>query len=141
MTEKNDESLRGGNSPAAHSPPPPPESRDPPGLSGSTCPRALAGLGHFHGRAAAAPSVNGQAVDLDTAVRSAAEVLRRSRLPLFGGLATDVLTGAIAVLALLRLGLQATPAPPARAPSRPYPQRRPNGPHGKRKPRKPVRSR
>src|SRR5262245_6362797 len=67
------------------------ESLAPPRLAGSNCPRALAGLANFDGQApASAPSVNGQQVDLDTAVRSAADMLRRARLPLFGGLATDV---------------------------------------------------
>lgn len=86
------------------------ESLSPPRLAGSTCPRALQGLANFHGRAASAPSVNGQQTDLDTAVRSAAEVLRRSHLPLFGGLATDV-AGARALYRLAaRAGAVADPA-------------------------------
>ncbi|MGH3070713.1 MAG: vitamin K epoxide reductase family protein [Gaiellaceae bacterium] len=56
-------------------------------------------------------------------------------------LATDVLTTAIAALALLRLRLGATPAPRPAAPARPYPQRRPNGTRGNRKPKQRARAR
>lgn len=42
-------------------------------------------------------------------------------------LATDAITTAITVLALLRLRLGEAPAPPPAPPTRPHPQRRPNG--------------
>ncbi|HXK15629.1 MAG TPA: vitamin K epoxide reductase family protein [Gaiellaceae bacterium] len=44
--------------------------------------------------------------------------------------ASDLLTTAIAALALLRLRAGAVAAPPPAAPARPYPQRRPNGSRG-----------
>ncbi len=75
------------------------ESLHPPKLAGSSCPRALQGLAHFDGTPPAFPSVDGQQVDLDTAVSRAAALLRQSRLPLFGGLATDV-AGARAIYRL-----------------------------------------
>jgi uncharacterized membrane protein len=57
-------------------------------------------------------------------------------------LATDVITTAIAALALLRLRLQSSPAQPANAPARPHPQRRPNGRRStKRKTKQRARSR
>ncbi|WP_157270271.1 formylmethanofuran dehydrogenase [Azohydromonas aeria] len=61
-------------------------------LSGSDCPRARAGLAQFTATpdTAATPRINGQPATLDAAVAAAARLLRRSRLPLFGGLGTDV---------------------------------------------------
>jgi len=60
-------------------------------LQGSDCPRARQGLSHFRAEPApATPRVSGEAADLDTAITTATQWLRRSRLPLFGGLATDV---------------------------------------------------
>ena len=50
-------------------------------------------------------------------------------------LATDVLTTAIAALAILRLRVGEVPAPTPLPPARPYPKRRPNGSRG----RKPAR--
>jgi formylmethanofuran dehydrogenase subunit B len=63
-------------------------------LQGSDCPRALAGLGHFEPQPAAlaaAPAlVDGQPATLDAALQAAAALLGRARMPLFGGLATDI---------------------------------------------------
>ena len=60
-------------------------------LRGSDCPRARQGLSHFRAEPQRpTPRVCGEAADLDSAIAAAAQWLRRSRLPLFGGLATDV---------------------------------------------------
>jgi len=60
-------------------------------LQAGDCPRARKGLSHFRAEPArATPRVRGEAVDLDTAITMAAQWLHRSRLPLFGGLSTDV---------------------------------------------------
>ena len=61
-------------------------------LTGSDCPRARRGLATFAAQPgpAPAPLVNGAPATLAQAVAAAAQLLRRSRLPLFGGLATDV---------------------------------------------------
>lgn len=75
-------------------------------LRGSDCPRALAGLSHFRAEGAtqAVPKLRGEAVSLDAAIDAAAQRLAESRLPLFGGLATDV-AGARALYRLAaRLG-------------------------------------
>lgn len=45
------------------------------------------------------PQVDGRDVDLDTAIRAATELIRKSSLPLYGGLGTDV-DGVRAVMAL-----------------------------------------
>ena len=69
-------------------------------LVGSTCPRARAALAQFTADAAAPqPLLKGKAASLDDAIAAAARVLAASRLPLFGGLATDV-AGARALYAL-----------------------------------------
>lgn len=59
-------------------------------LRGSDCPRARAGLAAFDGLVAVTPSVDGAREDLDVALDAAAARLAAARLPLFGGLATDV---------------------------------------------------
>lgn len=65
-------------------------------LVDSDCPRARAGLAAFDPDpsgdhlAAATPMVDGAAVSLDVALDAAAARLRAARLPLFGGLSTDV---------------------------------------------------
>jgi formylmethanofuran dehydrogenase subunit B len=60
-------------------------------LTGSACPRAGAALATFSARPSAAlPAVQGRACDLDSAIAAAARLLAASRLPLFGGLGTDV---------------------------------------------------
>ncbi|MDZ5458229.1 molybdopterin-binding domain-containing protein [Azohydromonas lata] len=61
-------------------------------LTGSDCPRARRGLSGFAAQPGStpAPLVNGAQATLAQAVSAAAQLLRRSRLPLFGGLATDV---------------------------------------------------
>ncbi|WP_085315726.1 molybdopterin-binding domain-containing protein [Derxia lacustris] len=72
-------------------------------LEGSDCPRALAALRHF--APAAKPCtpaclIDGQPASLDAAIAAAAERLARWKLPLYGGLATDV-AGARALYRLL----------------------------------------
>ena len=52
------------------------------------CPRAIAGF--ERAVADAKPQVAGRVVDLDTAIQRAAEIIRTAKLPLYGGLATDV---------------------------------------------------
>lgn len=62
-------------------------------LQGSDCPRAQRGLALFRAAPpapAATPLVNGTPASLEEAAAAAAVLLRRSRLPLLGGLATDV---------------------------------------------------
>lgn len=59
-------------------------------LRGSDCPRANAALATIDLALQASPSVDGAAVTLEAALDAAAARLRRSALPLFGGLATDV---------------------------------------------------
>jgi formylmethanofuran dehydrogenase subunit B len=60
-------------------------------LAGSACPRAGAALATFSALPSAAlPTVQGRACDLDSAIAEAARLLAASRLPLFGGLGTDV---------------------------------------------------
>ncbi|WP_416048552.1 formylmethanofuran dehydrogenase [Cupriavidus basilensis] len=71
-----------------------------PALAGSTCPRMASALAWFDARAVATtPSADGRPVALPQALDAAALLLRESRLPLFGGLATDV-AGARALYAL-----------------------------------------
>lgn len=59
-------------------------------LIGSDCPRARAGLAAFDGLGRFTPWVDGASASLDAALDAAAERLAAARLPLFGGLATDV---------------------------------------------------
>lgn len=59
-------------------------------LHGSDCPRARSGLATFDDLGIATPSVDGAGRDLDAALDAAAARLASARLPLFGGLATDV---------------------------------------------------
>lgn len=59
-------------------------------LRGSVCARARAGLATFDGLGALTPSVDGVHQGLDVALDAAATHLAAARLPLFGGLATDV---------------------------------------------------
>ena len=59
-------------------------------LIGSDCPRARAGLAAFDGLACVTPCVDGASASLEAALDAAAERLAAARLPLFGGLATDV---------------------------------------------------
>jgi formylmethanofuran dehydrogenase subunit B len=60
-------------------------------LQGSNCSRAQAALAQFdHAFGATMPLIDGQACTLDEAVDRAAQLLRASRQPLFGGLGTDV---------------------------------------------------
>lgn len=59
-------------------------------LIGSDCPRARAGLAAFDGLGRVTPWVDGASASLDAALDAAAERLAAARLPLFGGLATDV---------------------------------------------------
>lgn len=59
-------------------------------LRGSDCPRARTSLAAFDGLGAVTPSVDGARGDLDAALDAAAARLAAARLPLFGGLATDV---------------------------------------------------
>lgn len=69
-----------------------PVATDPPGLQGSDCPRALAGLAAL-GRpdpSMAMALVDGQPAALSAALDAAAERLSRWKQPLFGGLGTDV---------------------------------------------------
>ncbi len=62
-----------------------------PALNGSTCPRAANALACFDPRTmAAAPCADGRPVTLPQALDAAARLLRESRRPLFGGLATDI---------------------------------------------------
>ncbi len=69
-------------------------------LQGSDCPRATAALRSFDlAPSAATPTLKGQPCDLDSAIAAAAQLLRASRQPLFGGLGTDV-AGARALYAL-----------------------------------------
>lgn len=58
---------------------------------GSECPAAAAGLASFRpGSPPASPLVDGQPATLEQALGAAAGLLRASKLPLLGGLATDV---------------------------------------------------
>lgn len=59
-------------------------------LIGSDCPRARAGLAAFDGLGLVTPCVDGASASLEAALDAAAERLAAARLPLFGGLATDV---------------------------------------------------
>ena len=59
-------------------------------LRGSDCPRARAGLAAFDDLGVVTPSVDGASQDLDAALDAAAARLAAARLPLIGGLATDV---------------------------------------------------
>lgn len=59
-------------------------------LQGSDCPRAQAALAAIDLAKQASPSIDGVAVSLDAALDAAALRLGQSKLPLFGGLATDV---------------------------------------------------
>jgi len=73
-------------------------------LQGSDCPRSRDALSHFDTEPSdTPPRIRGEVATIDDAVATAAQWLRRSRLPLFGGLATDV-AGA---RALYRLSAQA----------------------------------
>lgn len=69
-----------------------PVATDPPGLQGSDCPRALAGLAALGPSDTASPRalVDGAPADLVTALDAAADRLRAWRQPLFGGLGTDI---------------------------------------------------
>ncbi|MFX1675924.1 formylmethanofuran dehydrogenase [Paraburkholderia sp. A2WS-5] len=59
--------------------------------AGTSCPRAARALAQFGGTpSSATPAVNGQPVDAQTALDTAAQWLARARQPLFGGMATDV---------------------------------------------------
>lgn len=59
-------------------------------LRGSDCPRARAGLAAFDDPGMVSPSVDGASEGLEAALDAAAAKLSAARLPLFGGLATDV---------------------------------------------------
>ena len=59
-------------------------------LIGSDCPRARAGLAAFDGLGRITPCVEGASASLEAALDAAADRLAAARLPLFGGLATDV---------------------------------------------------
>jgi len=61
-------------------------------LQGTDCPRAQAGLSHFavEPQAAVPALVDGVPASLDAALQAAAARLARARLPLFGGLVTDI---------------------------------------------------
>lgn len=62
-----------------------------PALVDSACPIAAGALAHFGAApATVAPSVDGRPVDAEAALAAAAQILGRSRQPLFGGLVTDV---------------------------------------------------
>jgi len=62
-----------------------------PALLGSACPTAREGLAHCAaGPRPATPTVDGRSVDYGRALDAAADILARSRQPLFAGLATDV---------------------------------------------------
>jgi len=73
-------------------------------LGGSDCPRALAALRHFAPSASAAAAasalIDGTPAAIDAAIAAAADRLSHWRLPLFGGLATDV-AGARALYRLM----------------------------------------
>jgi formylmethanofuran dehydrogenase subunit B len=59
--------------------------------AGTNCPRAARGLAQFGAAPSSArPALNGQPVDAQTALDTAAQWLARARQPLFGGMATDV---------------------------------------------------
>lgn len=64
----------------------------PPGLQGSECPRAMAGLAALGRADPSAPKVliDGQPASLAAALDAAAERLRAWQQPLFGGLGTDI---------------------------------------------------
>jgi formylmethanofuran dehydrogenase subunit B len=72
-------------------------------LQGSDCARAQAGLGHFAVDPAAGPAsvalVDGLPATPEAALQAAAAVLARARMPLFGGLVTDI-AGARSLYAL-----------------------------------------
>ena len=59
-------------------------------LRGSDCARARAGLAAFDDLGVVTPSVDGASEGLDAALDAASARLAAARLPLFGGLATDV---------------------------------------------------
>lgn len=61
-------------------------------LQGTDCPRAQAGLSHFavEPQAAAPALVDGSPATLEAALQAAAALLAQARLPLFGGLVTDI---------------------------------------------------
>src|SRR6476661_1273826 len=63
----------------------------------TNCEKAVAGF--ERALAASSPQIDGKTVSLEAAVRAAAELVREARLPMFGGLATDV-EGMRAVMAL-----------------------------------------
>jgi formylmethanofuran dehydrogenase subunit B len=59
--------------------------------AGTRCPRAARALAQFGSAPSGAlPALNGQPVDAQTALDTAAQWLARARQPLFGGMATDV---------------------------------------------------
>ncbi|HKT93266.1 MAG TPA: formylmethanofuran dehydrogenase [Paraburkholderia sp.] len=59
--------------------------------AGTSCPRAARALAQFGSAPSpATPAVNGEPVDAQTALDTAAQWLARARQPLFGGMATDV---------------------------------------------------
>ena len=60
-------------------------------LAGGDCGRAQQALARFRATPSSAqPQINGQAVDINTAIGAAAALLANSRQPLFGGLGADV---------------------------------------------------
>jgi formylmethanofuran dehydrogenase subunit B len=60
-------------------------------LQGTDCARAQAGLSHFAAQAQAAPAlIGGVPAPLEAALAAAAALLAQARLPLFGGLVTDI---------------------------------------------------
>ena len=63
----------------------------------TNCEKAVAGF--ERALAASSPQIDGKTVSLEAAVRAAAELVREARLPMFGGLATDV-EGMRAVMSL-----------------------------------------
>jgi formylmethanofuran dehydrogenase subunit B len=63
----------------------------------TNCEKAVAGFERT--LAASSPQIDGKTASLEAAVRTAAELVRKARLPMFGGLATDV-EGMRAVMAL-----------------------------------------
>lgn len=66
------------------------EGDHPPRIRGSDCPRALAALAAFSAAVPSAASVDGAPASTEDAIATAASWLASARLPLYGGLATDV---------------------------------------------------
>ncbi|SAL20552.1 Formyltransferase/hydrolase complex Fhc subunit B [Caballeronia sordidicola] len=61
-----------------------------PATPGTDCPRLAHALTWFAGSPAPAPAIDNVDTDLDSALNRAADILRATKRPLFGGLATDV---------------------------------------------------